>query len=252
MRARSPLSRQELVHYLQASADEFRDVNAPEAEALGELVGTLKGAGPLERLVRSAPRAAWLADFVVGIAKTWPDGLSVAASTIQRNSSGPVQTLVPTLSHHLHESDEASRTAALVALSAFAARGEAAAFHAIELRCFAKGIAPGERQRLVRALVQAGTLAIVKSSGGDVQDAVDIAVGIVDVAAKTHHFAELDIALKQLEPADLPVEVSVALLTSSRFGSAHLKWRDDFSARFALNLRTRKHPEADKIIRIVK
>ena len=105
----------------------------------------------------------------------------------------------------------------------------------------------------MRGLLEAGASAIIKSaSGGTLQHAVDIAVGLVDVAAKTDQLPLLNAALGQLDPAVLPVEVSVALLASSRHFSEHLAARAEFGRQFVVNLRTRRHPEADKLLRFAR
>ncbi len=253
LRADNPLSRQPLILFLEASADKFRNVDADSAESLGVLMGRLQDGGPIEALLRSAPQAEWWGAFIVGIAKTWTKGLTVVATTIERKNFADAKTFVPALARCLRGSSDATRAAAGLALTVLAARGDADAFRAVELRCLAKDVAPAERKELVRALIEAGTLAIVKAtSGAKLQQSVDVAVGIVDVAAKTGELPRLDIALSHMDPAVLPIEVSVAILASSRHFSDRLAARAEFGKRFGVALHTRRHPEADKLFRYAK
>jgi hypothetical protein len=74
---------------------------------------------------------------------------------------------------------------------------------------------------------------------GPIQTAVDEAVALVDELCKDGLFKELDEALQELAKEPLPVEVYIALLTTSRYAIKHLPSRVYLQSAFLTYLETK-------------
>jgi hypothetical protein len=253
VRAENPLSRQPLITFLEASADRFHEADPTDAESLGVLIGRLQGVGPIRAFLRAPGQADWLGSLVVGIAKSWRNGLNVVALALESPIRGAMVAFVPTLTRALRADDAETRAAALSALTTVASLGNQDAFQAIERRCHAKNIDNDELRGVVRALLEAGVSVLERPvARSSLQLWVDVAVALVDVAAKTSSLDFLNTALAQLDPEVLPVEVSLALIATSRPVADDLAARKMFCQHFEQALRTRRHPNIDKLLPFAK
>lgn len=257
LKARMPLMRRHLMVFLEQHAVVLRGLAPIDAEHLGRLIGTaeLDGLRPLGSMIvsPSPPRADWLRAVLVGVAKVWSRGLPLIVTAVAERAETSAAPLVPALSRCLEDGgDTAVREAAFSALTLLAGRGNLDAFRIIERRALASS-GQGASERFVAAVCDCGAAAI-RSLGGerDVQDAVDVAVAVVEVCAKASRFEMLDHVLRALNPSALPVEVTLAFLASTRGIANLLPEREKLFERFEIAVRERKRPDAVSLLRFAQ
>jgi hypothetical protein len=86
----------------------------------------------------------------------------------------------------------------------------------------------------------------------DIQEAVDVAVGVVDVSPKANATAQLDGVPERIDPDSLPPEVVLAVLVTSKPGAPKLQARQALVVRFEAALKGRRRPDAESLMRFAR
>lgn len=251
--SRMPATRRNLMALLERQIDVLRSVSEDQATLLGEIIGGARGEGlhTLAELYRTSapPRATWTRSLFSGVLKQWPEALASVAAvaeplTVER-MLGALE--VPAL--HGRQ----VRSVATRAYGVLAARGDINAIRALEKLVLGAPNEAGERASILRVLCDRAFDAVPKlARDRDVQEAVDVAVGIVDISLKAGHASELNRVLKRLDPDMLPPEVVLAFLATSKPAATALPDRSSLVERFEQALRARGRSDADTLMRFAR
>ena len=241
-----PGARLNLLEQIQKRMDIIRELPVTEASRLGELMGQAKTAA-VPTYARwfedGSQEANWLLEFSYGLSREWPEALS---RVIRGFNSGWPQ-LLPLL--WVMDTRQALRTASIRALGVGVSAGSPVAFRALETAAL-RAETPAEKSTVVQTLCASGLQAITNlAQARDVQEAVDIAVGLVDVSLKTGQLRHLDELMSRLAPDELAAEVILAFLTTSAPAANSLPARTKLLERFRHALMGRRRPDAEELLR---
>ena len=231
----------------------LRTVPDDKARILGEIVGTARadGVDVLADLFRAPVPPIWSRALLAGLFKSWPDALRSAE--LLRDVSSDQSPLGAPLEESLGEGSWERRWDTARAVGLRAARGHVSALRAIERMTLDHVLTPAQRGKMAELFAESALQAIPRlARGTDVQEAVDVAVGLVDVCLKTRNTATLNRRLSEINPDVVPAEIVLAFLTTSRPASAELPARADLVGRFEKAIRGRGRTDADALMRFAR
>jgi len=238
---------------LRAQAGSLREFPDADARTLGTVVGRARadGQAALAELFRTAVAPTWARAFLNGLFDSWPNAMR--SLELVRHLLSDRSPLAAALEESLGEGSWELRWPAARAVGLRAARGHVSALRAIERMTLDEGLTPSQRGKMADLFADSAVQAIPRlARGTDVQEAVDVAVGLVDVCLKTGNTAPLDRALSAIDPEVLPAEIVLAFLTTSKPASAQLPARANLIGRFEDAIRARGRTDADALMRFAR
>ena len=242
-----PAARKSLMILLARAPDKLRSLSEDEARVLGAIIGNarIEGLNTLVSVFKDVddpPGPAWSSSLFSGLVSKWPEALSSAAK-LDKLTILPIMIAVD-------QSLNVMRDYVSIAARAFAIlirRGEVRAFRSLERIALQPS---ANQESYVRLLCESGLEAVLNLVvDRDIQDAVDVAVGMVDVGLKTGHHEIINEVLDKVDTETVPPEVALAFLTTSKPAVGDLPARTELVRRFERSIRGRRRPDADALMR---
>jgi hypothetical protein len=145
------------------------------------------------------------------------------------------------------------RVVVAAAFGILAGRGGVRAFRSLEKMALRADLEPDERAKLVQLLCDRALETIPRlARSRDIQEAVDVAVGVVDVSLKAGHATLLDRTFGKLDPEVLPPEIVLAFLSTSKPGAWQLPAREALVERFEKAIKRQGRADANALMRFAR